>query len=88
MGKTLTPLVHNTYVSVEPISKLPNNNARVSFVSTKHTRTSLKKMYVPFVGDVYLAPREKTVLLPEKAIKMAKIRGIKVNEILNLCNEQ
>ena len=68
-----------TYVKIVPISELINKTKGVSFTTNRYRR--------PRVGEVYLAPHEKTVFLPEDTAKYIRTNNIRKKEILDSCGE-
>lgn len=74
-----------TFAYVEPTKKLFNNNFRITFKTTHYTH--IKKINISPLGNIYLAPMEHTVLLPESSIQMAKIHNLSDNDILNMVNK-
>lgn len=74
-----------TYVKIVPISELINKTKGVSFTTNRYRR--VVRARIPRVGEVYLAPHEKTVFLPEDTAKYIRTNNIRKKEILDSCGE-
>lgn len=72
-----------TYVKIVPISELINKTKGVSFTTNRYKQ--VVRARVPRVGEVYLAPHERTVFLPEDTAKYIRINNIEKTVILKSC---
>lgn len=71
------------YVNIVPVSALINKTRGVSFTTNKYRR--VVRARVPLVGEVYLAPHERTVILPEDTADYIRRNNIKKQDVLKSC---
>lgn len=72
-----------TYVKIVPISELINKTKGVSFTTNRYRQ--IVRARAPRIGEVYLAPLERTVFLPEDTAKYIRINNIEKTAILKSC---
>ena len=72
-----------TYVNIVPVSALINKTRGVSFTTTRYRR--VVRARVPLVGEVFLAPHERTVILPEDTADYIRRNNIKTQRVLKSC---
>ncbi len=72
-----------TYVKIVPISELINKTKGVSFTTNRYRR--VVRARVPLVGEVFLAPHERTVILPEDTADYIRRNNIKKQDVLKSC---
>lgn len=75
----------NAFRQIASVDTLFNKAEGVSFSSCKYTE--VVKVSVGRLGKVYLAPQEKTVILPDEAKATAKRLRLSSVDILNACNK-
>lgn len=72
-----------TYVNIVPISALINKTKGVSFTTNRYRR--VVRARAPLVGEVLLAPHERTVILPKDTADYIRRSNIEKKKILNSC---
>lgn len=73
------------YVNIVPVSALINKTRGVSFTTNRYRR--VVRARVPLVGEVLLAPHERTVILPKDTADYIRRNNIKKQAVLDSCAE-
>ena len=74
-----------TYVNIVPISALINKTKGVSFTTNRYRR--VVRARAPLVGEVLLAPHERTVILPKDTADYIRRNNIEKQAVLESCAE-
>ncbi|EEC94822.1 hypothetical protein PRABACTJOHN_03779 [Parabacteroides johnsonii DSM 18315] len=78
------PKKRKKYEQIALAESLFNKTKGVSFSSCKYTE--VKTVIVKKIGKVYLAPKEKTVILSDEAKATAKRLRLSFVDVLDACN--